>query len=38
MKATKPIEPKSNPPMRFAPLKTGMLFFELISRHSRRET
>src|SRR6478609_4143996 len=35
MKATKPIDPKTIPPMRFAPLKTGMPFFELISRHRR---
>src|SRR2546423_14112494 len=32
MNATKPIEPKTRPPMRFAPLKTGMAFFELIPR------
>src|SRR6478609_4068035 len=32
MNATKPIEPKTNPPMRFAPLKTGMPVFELIPR------
>src|SRR3954452_22884134 len=35
MKATKPIDPKTIPPMRFAPLKTGMPFFELISRQRR---
>jgi hypothetical protein len=34
MKAIKPIEPKTNPPIRFAPLKTGMAFFELILGHA----
>src|SRR5437763_15687539 len=29
------MEPKTNPPIRFAPLKTGMAFFELISGHGR---
>jgi hypothetical protein len=34
MKATKPIEPKISPPSKFAPLNTGIAFFELISRQN----
>src|SRR5205809_4555415 len=33
MNATNPIDPKSNPPMRLALLKTGTVSSELISRH-----